>query len=160
DEALANAFTQRPDYRQHLALMRLNLGILLAETGHPIEAESSFQAALTALEKLVAEHPRVPEYQGALGRALDSLAMLHYQRGQRAEVREHLEEAIRHNRLALQGSARNLDYLEFLFRDYAYLAQVLADRGDHVGSAKAVEEMIRLNPKDADAHRRAARFLA
>src|SRR5262249_3351495 len=63
-------------------------------------------------------------------------------------------------RAALQANPSHPDYREFLRNDYATLADVLLDLGDHAGAGAAAEEMPRLYPERPEEYLRAADYLA
>jgi serine/threonine-protein kinase len=157
---LADRFAARPDYRQKLAVTQRKLGILLANLGRPADAEKAFRQANDALAKLVAEFPKVPEYQSALGLALDNLAVLLSSQNRMAEARQGIDEAIRHQWVALESNPQSRIYREFLLKDFAYLEKALALMGQHGESDKAAGDVLRFLPNEPRAYQRAARLLA
>jgi tetratricopeptide (TPR) repeat protein len=157
---LVERFPERPDYRRQLAATRRNLGILRTMSNRPKEAEEAFRSAVGELDRLVTEYPKVPEYQSALGVAQDVLAALLSMGQKWGECRPLLEQAIRHQRTALELQPQNQDYRRFLKKDYEYLELTLRMLADHTASAKAAKDLAQLFPDDAEALRRAGRLLA
>jgi tetratricopeptide (TPR) repeat protein len=56
-----------PDYRSHLATVRLNLGVVLTVTGRRAEAETEFQKGLAINERLVEDFPSNTAFRFNLG---------------------------------------------------------------------------------------------
>ena len=62
EKQLADAFPNRPEFRQELADGHNSLGGLLANTGRPKEAEAAYVEALNVRKQLAAQFPKAPGY--------------------------------------------------------------------------------------------------
>jgi tetratricopeptide (TPR) repeat protein len=70
---LADAFPDRPVYRQDLALSLNSLALILEEIGRPAEAEQAVRRALPLWEQLTADFPAEQRYREGLARSRNTL---------------------------------------------------------------------------------------
>jgi tetratricopeptide (TPR) repeat protein len=161
NEQLAADFPSAAAYQEAIALTHITLGLVLVATGRHEEAEQGYRRALDLGRKLVAEFPAVPWYQSNLGAALDNYAESVLDRkGDPAVALRLVQEAIRHQRAALQLIPRHPTYRRFLGSHYAVLAETQLRRGAHPEAAAAATELSQLFPNDAQQCRQAAGFVA
>ncbi|MHC5538054.1 protein kinase domain-containing protein, partial [Singulisphaera rosea] len=153
-------FPHRPDYRWKSALTRRSLGILLADSGHKAEAESSFRASLETFRELVRDHPEVPEYRSELGLSLDNLSLLLDAQGKVLDASRLVEEAIIHQRAAMRSGMRNVYFRQYLLTDYQYLERMAGFLRDATQCASAGANLARDLPDDPAANFQAARLFA
>jgi tetratricopeptide (TPR) repeat protein len=150
---------ETPEYREKVAVTRVNLALALEPT-EPLAAKQAYLEALELQESLVAGDPEVPEYRLDLGRTLYALAGLNLKQGVLGEARRLLERAITHHRAALEFNGRNQTSRDFLRDDYGVLTIILVRLKDHDQAARAARELPRLVPDQAIEYARAAAFLA
>src|SRR5690606_17541944 len=65
-EELEERYPERPEFREGLARVSSNLGILLRDRGEMEEAETRLRRTIALREKLVGEEAARPELYGAL----------------------------------------------------------------------------------------------
>jgi hypothetical protein len=172
-------FPDVPGYRRGLADAYNRLGLLMALmpsvkladgfnglsllrglTPRWKEAEQYHREALAIRKKLVADFPTVPDYQSELGASLNNLAMVRKERGDLAEARQLLEQAVGHQRAARRTNRGNPTYRLFLRNHYLELSDVLVRMKEHAGAAKAAAELPGAFPDGWQEYHRAAGFLA
>jgi tetratricopeptide (TPR) repeat protein len=149
-----------PEARFAVAVGHYDVGTLLGNLGRSREAEQAFRMAIASLEKLAAKAPDDPSYQSKWGAALNNWALVLQGRGEWAESRPLLEQAVRRQKAALQKDERNPTYRLCLRNHYWNLAEALARLGEHGGAAKAAAELPGLYPDGWQEHARAASYLA
>src|SRR5262249_59029043 len=99
----------------------------LRGTGRAKEAEEEHRTALAICKDLVETFPAVPDYQSSLGANLNSLARLLMQReGELPQVRQLLEQAVKHQQEALRTNPRHPTYRRFLCNHYMNLARTVS----------------------------------
>ncbi len=136
-EKLAGDFPSVPGHRKELANSCNSVATLLSRTGQPTEARTIWQRGREIAERLIQEDAGVPDYHRVLGGILGNLAgSLTDDDAERA--RELLEEAVRHERIALDSNPQHPTYRQFLRTDYLRLARLVARQGDHARAAETV----------------------
>ncbi len=85
-KALSEQFANFPDYREGLADALRERGSLRLADSRLDEAADDLMKSRQLLEDLVAKHPQVPAYHGALGRTRLSLVRLHRVKGEEPEA--------------------------------------------------------------------------
>jgi hypothetical protein len=158
-QVLVADFPRSPDYRQTLAVIRLNLGFLLEGTDAAAAARA-FREALTIQERLTADYPGVPEYRMALGRTLYDQARLLVAAEDTAGAHVLLARAIGYHQALLANEPRNERVRGLLRDDYVVLCVALIRSRADVEAAAAAERFPRIFPDDVQEHLRAACFLA
>jgi tetratricopeptide (TPR) repeat protein len=101
-----------------------------------------------------------PETQSLLGAVLNNLAQEVRNRGELAEARQLLEQAVVHQRAALKEKPDHPTYRRFLCNHYANLAETLLRQGDYEGAAKYAAKLPDLSPGGRQYHYQAGNFLA
>ena len=113
-EDLARANPAVLVYEQDLIGPYTNLIHLLTAAGAPTdELDKCWRRLVSCYEKLTAAYPAAADLQSDLGAALESLAGLPRGEG-RPEARDHLQEAVRRQRIALKLSPENASYRQRL----------------------------------------------
>src|SRR5262249_28657463 len=120
---LADAPRARPDDRQRLAAIRLNLASL-RQASDPQAAADTCREAIAIHESLTARFPDVPEYRAALGHCCYVLARALVVAGAPADARRSAERAIELHRPA-PAAPLNDDGLRALGDDHLVLAHIL-----------------------------------
>jgi tetratricopeptide (TPR) repeat protein len=136
-----------------------NLGVLLATTGRPREAEAAYAEALALQKRVAADFTDVPGFQNDVAGTLGSLAELAQARRDWRQARVLLEEALPYHRRALKANAKHPAYRRFFHDNRSALALTLVRLGDHAAAAAAVEELTRFGDKPADDSYKASGFL-
>ena len=111
EEGLVRDFPQVPEHQAQLADALEHLGNVLRCVAKFEEAEQIHRRALEILEKLVAEHPTVPDYRSLIGDSLNLTAIVLMDRGNWEEARQLLEQAITHQKAALETNPRQIIYM-------------------------------------------------
>jgi serine/threonine protein kinase len=148
--------------RRYLKNHLMNLVGVLQESGEAGQArlEDAFRRCCSVLEELVRDFPEVPEYRSELGGTLNDLGALLRERGELAEARRLLEQAIVHQKAALQSDQRHPTYRQFLVNHYWQLAMALVQSGDHRAAAETARELALVSPKAPTPAYEAAGILA
>lgn len=146
--------------RATLARAHWRVGNIHDRLGLRVKAEKASRQALGLYKKLAADSPTVPEYQSGLGGTLDKLAGILHDRGELAEARKLLEQAISHQQAALEANPRHPPYQQLLRNHYSVLAETLLRLKDHAGAAKAAQAMAGVRPGNATNAYEAACYLA
>jgi serine/threonine protein kinase/Flp pilus assembly protein TadD len=118
------------------------LGMVLVKTSQLSEAEEIFREARRVYERLTADSPDMPEHHISLGGALNNLAVLLVRMRKLDAARPLLEEAIAHQRTALQINPRNKEAIEFLKNHYSCLSGVLDFLGPKEEALNAARESL------------------
>src|SRR5262249_6852521 len=126
----------------------------------PQEAEAAYRQARQLFEKLVAENPAVPDYRHYLGAVLNNLASYPRDRGELAEARQMVEQAIDYQRAALKSNPRHPRYRELLGNHNGTLTEFLVQLGEQVKAGKPAAEAPQLYPDSDQECLRAAEFVA
>src|SRR5262249_15734107 len=91
---LVNDYRHVPAFRNQQALGRLHYGYVLYICGEQRQAEMLWKEAFDGVEKLVAEHPLVPEYHHHLAGLYGELAVIHLRHKELPSARRCAEQAI------------------------------------------------------------------
>jgi serine/threonine protein kinase len=102
-EKLTAEMPQRLSHRIGLARAHHDLGPLLGKMKRPQEAEAADRESVRLYQALVAADPAAPEHHHYLAGSLGNLAHWHHQRGEWAEARRLLAEALSHFRTVLRA---------------------------------------------------------
>jgi tetratricopeptide (TPR) repeat protein len=108
----------------------------------------------------VNEYPAVPDYRSELAVTLHALADIHLRRGEPADARSLLDQAVQSQLAAL---ALNSNYRPFrlrLFQTYEVLAKTLIELKSLDDAAKLAEELVRTDPGRGQGHFAAAAVFA
>jgi len=92
--ALAEANPAVADFRNNLASIHHNLGLLLGGMGRPAEAEAEYRRALAVFQGLIEVNPKVPDYHHYLAQTHCGLGDLARGRGRAGEARAAYDQAI------------------------------------------------------------------
>jgi serine/threonine protein kinase len=101
-----------------------NRGVSLSNLGRSKEAEEVYLAARTMYEDLIAKDSKQADYHNSFGGNCHQLAEARRSRGEWAQAKELLEEAIRHEKIALDLKPNQPAYLGALGNHYTSLAYV------------------------------------
>ncbi len=77
---------ERPEFRQFLGGIHLNLGIVYARTGRLREAETAYGEAIRIQQPLVTAFPELPDFRWKLARSHGSLGALLFDTGRPEEA--------------------------------------------------------------------------
>jgi len=135
-----------PGYRNGLAASFVGLGNAFAGEGRREQAERAYVEAIVKYERLVADDPDSPDFQSALGCALDNLGLTLVARGDKEKALARHREAIGHQRAAFDRQPQNVQFRQYLAYNYANLAQALRDLGRADEAARAIRERTKLWP--------------
>ena len=152
--------TAAADERAQLAVGHYNLANLVSELDRNAEAEADYREARRLLEKLVVEASRTVLYRHVLGGTLNNLAGYPQDRGDLAEARKLLEQAVEHQTVALTSNSKHPGYRAFLGNHFRSLAEVMVRQKDHAKAVETSAEAPRLYPKKWEEWVRAAEFQA
>jgi hypothetical protein len=118
-----------------------DLGLLRVATLELKAAEHYHREAVAIRKKLVDDFPNVPDFRSELGASLNNLAMVRKDRGDLAEARQFLEQAVGHQQAARKTNPGNATYRQFLRNHYWELTEVLVRMKEHAEAAKAAAEL-------------------
>jgi serine/threonine protein kinase/Flp pilus assembly protein TadD len=136
-DRLVREYPHRTDYQQTLGMLYMNLGHLLP----PSEGEKILQQAREIYEHLLAGSPDSADFHTTLGGILNNLAIGWLQKGEPAQARPLLEQAIAHQLAALKANPRSKQSLLFLRNHYSTLGEgVLLALGENEHALKAVQD--------------------
>ena len=138
-EGLARDFPQVPEYRCSLAHALGNLGSVLRSPTQSEESEQLQRRFLETMERLASEYPKVPDYRSSVGAGSNNIALLLMDRGNWADARQLLEQAIVHQKAALEINPGANEYSKFLSAHLENLTQVQLALGDSTGAARTAE---------------------
>ena len=102
DEGLVRDFPQVPMYQISTGQCTRQSWQCAGLSGKSEESEQVQRRSLEILEKLAAEYPEVPDYRSAVGGGLNNIAAVLMDRGNWEEARQLLEQAIVHQKAALE----------------------------------------------------------
>jgi serine/threonine protein kinase/tetratricopeptide (TPR) repeat protein len=159
-EQLEAEYPAVPVFREDLINYQANLASLLIAVGRRQDAEKSLRKIASLQEKQLVSFPKAPNYQSALGRTLNDLAKLQLERNKLADARRFLQEAIQHQRAALEVDSRQGLYRKDLCSYYMEFVDVLVQLEDHAEAAKALTELHRFVPAGWPDFSKAAALLA
>jgi tetratricopeptide (TPR) repeat protein len=146
--------------RSKLARSQHLLGVVLRDLGRPQQAEPAIREAVLLRRGLVEDFPKMPYWHFALGDGLHQLAKLVVNRGDHAEARQLLEQAVTQTKTAVELAPGTKQYLHSLRDQYSALAEALLRLHEPGEAAKVAAELPPLFPKDPTGHVLAGRFLA
>ena len=130
--------THRPAWgvnSSSLAGSHNSLGNLLWGTGKLSEAEAEFRRALEILQKLAADHPKVPEHRNDVASCHTNLSVVLRRLGRPAEARDGCDQAIAIREALVQGVPKVPMYRSHLARSYRRRSLARGDLGDPAGTA-------------------------
>jgi len=161
-ERLVIYFPHRPDYPKRMSDAERNLSVVVGANKRRLpEAEKWCGSAQEILTKLVHEYPMVPEYQSALGMSQEVLSRLFYRDHDLEKSRKMAEQAIEHQRLAMQDShGYSRSYRDLMLKEFDVLTGILKQQGDHNGAVRAAGDVVQILREDPIAHGRAARLMS
>jgi WD40 repeat protein len=147
--------------RQDLARSLFVLGNRFSETKRVVKSEQAYRASLDLYRALPENHRMKAPAQHTLGGVLNNLALILRDRGELAEARTLLEEAVRCQRRAVSLNSRDPGYQRFLRTHYRALSDLYLRLNDHAKAMKTAAELIGLSPADSwQGHLFAARIAA
>jgi tetratricopeptide (TPR) repeat protein len=160
-EKLARDYPEILSYQYEWSRSLYFFSDLLDHAGKRSESESTWRQAVEIAKRLVQQAPNDSDYRSQLASVLHGLGS--YLLGQQKrldEAQQDFEEAIRHQRLALQSRPSNYLYRQELANHYESLAWVLVIVGNQALAAQTAEELAKLFPGSAQGCYRAAKLLA
>jgi hypothetical protein len=119
------------------------LGLYVGQSGENDEAAELWKRALDDWRSLALLRPLSSEYQSRVGATLSNLAVLARDREEFQNCRTLAEEALMHQKQALQTKPVYKYAKEFLRTHYKQLSQVLTELGDYEALAVASDERAR-----------------
>jgi eukaryotic-like serine/threonine-protein kinase len=137
---LAAEFPTGWDTRMHLAECDNARGALLTDLNRLDEAERWLQQALVTQEQLIAEFPAETALHSGAGATLNNLSNVERKRGNREAVKQLLERAIVHQKVAVQGDPHDANARQFLANHQNNLGVLLMELGQPAESAAAHQE--------------------
>lgn len=138
-----------PDDRRDWAESLNLLGRLEQETKRTADAERTYRRARDTYRLLVSERPDRPDYQSGLAATLDHLAGVLDPPQRLPESRDLLEEALKHQRIALATNPADRSSVLFFSIQSTNLARVLLQLGEHAGAVKQLQELESTLPHNA-----------
>ncbi len=135
---------QNPLYRKNLSNQYSQLGRALQLQGKLDEAVEMSRRAVDVAERLARDFPKVPRYESQWGTTLNNLAYRHMARKEWVQARPLLEQAILHQRAALQTNPRHPLWRHFLRSHYLLLGETLVRLRVHSEAALAATELIKI----------------
>jgi tetratricopeptide (TPR) repeat protein len=135
-EKLASDFPSMPSHRKELANSCNSLAALLLRKGQATEARVRWGRGREIAELLVQEYPDVPDYHQILGGIQGNLGASMTDADDAPRARDLLEDAVRHERTALDSNPQHPVYRQFLRTDYVRLARVASRQGDYARAAE------------------------
>ncbi len=112
------------EFQNGQASVHYNVGCALSDLGRLTEAAGSYRRALVILERLAHENPSVWSYQSHLGDTRHNIAEIEMAQGQWRLAREDLEQAVKHQRLALAAIPNDPSHSRSLRAHLLKLAKV------------------------------------
>ena len=130
--------------RHELGACLYRLGVFLMETRRPAAAEKTCRQALEVQRKLVAEHPREPDYRRACANTLNFLSVLLSRQDRIDDAELLLRQAIKHQQRLVADFPDRPDYESELGVKLSNLAILWRDRRKAPDRARPlIEEAIR-----------------
>jgi serine/threonine-protein kinase len=149
-EELVSRYPDVRDLSGFLAGLYQSLAQFCLSEGDPAKAELVYRKWIALQKKLTALRvPAHPDFS-LLGAVENEVAVILIDRGDLAPARQLLEEAISHQRIALDAEPRHPTYREYMRNHYRNLAKVSRLLGDHAGAVRALQEPLRLFPDRGD----------
>jgi tetratricopeptide (TPR) repeat protein len=120
----------------------------------------AFEQAQTLYDRLAIDFPTYPFYRSELGAIAEGKALTHALIGQGEKAKALLELAVQEQQRALRPNPQHPTYRQRL-RDHFYqLANLLIDRGDHEGGARAALQLASHTDRPVDTQTAPASFAA
>jgi serine/threonine-protein kinase len=152
--SLRQLYPMIPQYRQELASVESNLGLLKRETGRPQEAAKHYESALDLLKTLMDAHREVPDYRHKYALALFDLNLLRAQ-DKPDDAERAFDESVSIQKRLVADYPEVAEYPSTLGRDHYDWAELLAKRNDLPSARRHFEEAVRyiraalaVNPDD------------
>jgi len=158
-ERLANSDPATSNNRSKLALTLDNLAHVLEKSGRKPEVEQALHRAADLRLTLTKDFPNTPWNFGRLADQLARLATFATDRGDLAEARRLLEQALAGRQAALALAPKNSEFRSATSTVYAALIENLIRLKAHEDAAKAIAELVALSPTSAPESVRAGSFL-
>jgi serine/threonine protein kinase len=130
----------RIEYRQHLAAVHTNRGVLFSGQKNHREAAEEYRRAATILEKLIADAPTNRKYLLTLAANRGNLANALNEQGAGDAALAMYREALAVKARLVELDSTNRDYRDSLARSQNNLGTLLQDRGDTDGAEAAYKE--------------------
>jgi serine/threonine-protein kinase len=130
---LVDAYPDRPEYRQRLALALNDLGAFERGLGHPEQARKALDESVSLLRALVAASPSIHEYRRDLANVLIEDGTLRAQSGDLAGALASFTTSLGEATTALEARPGGIDYLQprnLALRSLANLALLRKDPAD------------------------------
>lgn len=159
-ETLVRDFPNVPLYRYEWANSVNGLGSFYYFDKEPQRAENQWRQALEQFQTLATRYPTVPDYQSRVGAIQGNLGSLLLDRNKILESIRFLQEAIQHQRAALESNPDSPSYREFLRNNYWGLSRALNRNGQHADAAQAAAELPKIIPDGWQEYYRAAGLVA
>jgi tetratricopeptide (TPR) repeat protein len=154
-------FSEIPAYRRSLGNTLNSWALLCSNSEERVPlAEEAFRQAIQIRQQLLREDPKNPDYESELAATLHNQVFVLQAYEKFTEACQNLEEAIRHQRAALQMVPSNATYRRFLKNHYQELGATRVMMGLHREASLAAEELPKLDPKNPEVHHHAAGLLA
>jgi tetratricopeptide (TPR) repeat protein len=115
---------------------------------HDGEAIQAFEQACQVQEKLLQDFPGNLDCHSDLGATLNEPGLALRDRGRSEEAIKALEQAVTHQRIALDGAPRSSQFRFALQNLYGALAEMLRDAGRQADALAATRERKKLNEPD------------
>ena len=127
-----------------LASSHHNLGVLLAQTGQPTEAEAEFRRALEILQKLAADNPKVPDHRFWASQSQTGLSAVLRRLGRPAEAKDGGDRAVAIGEALVQELPTVSLYRGGLAGSYCRRSLARGHLGDPAGAAADARRAIAL----------------
>ncbi|MCI0456168.1 MAG: tetratricopeptide repeat protein, partial [Gemmataceae bacterium] len=133
----------RKQLKNRAGLARAHFGLAppLIEMNRPKEAEAANRQSARLYRELAEADPAEPDHSHYLAGSLVNLAYLHTRRGELAEARRLLADAMPHHRAAIQAKPRSNEYRRGLCGNRACLAATFVTENQHAGLAEAAGQL-------------------
>jgi eukaryotic-like serine/threonine-protein kinase len=156
---LLNDYPGIPTYQVNLALALVGLGELLAYADKP-EGLERLREAVAILEKLVAEQPKLANFQYQLGFAMTRVGFAHMKGKNWLEALRWEELALKRFRAALALNPKDERFQFAIQEGLKRHARSFLELNQISDAAKTVAELVEIVPKDGDELFEAACLLA
>jgi eukaryotic-like serine/threonine-protein kinase len=145
---LDNTLRRRLAETRH-SLGNIQMGIFGGER-HPEKAEKNYGQAVELYRAMPIEEAKVAEDQSSLGGTLNDWSLMFLIRGDLAQARPLLDEAITCQQVAIKLDPRNPTYRQFLSNHLVSMADILEGLGDHEKAVASAREALAVQEKLAD----------
>jgi serine/threonine-protein kinase len=147
-EEMAPSRAKGMPYRQDLLVPATNLASLLTAAGRTREAEPVQRKVVELRRQLVGERPKDAGLQADLAAALHALANLFRENDRADEMRACLDEAVRHQRAALEAKPSQESFRQAFLHYSEELADLLIRLEDHVAADRTLTDLLQFTPSD------------